>query len=836
MADDTQTTKRLRGLFQTISGVLDRGRLFDILSIAQPRICVVSAPSGFGKTTLLRSWLLANPQSDPVVWVAVNYRVSTRDVFWEIVADTAARAGLLSDKAHSVLIETLRSRLDPVAAVVATFGVNQRLILVLDAYEHLGELCATIDDDLIRLTSALLHVRVVVTTRSQTSLAGPELALQGRVHTIGADQLSFTAAEVAELVAEHVPHESTEFAGAVHSETKGYPLATRALLLAESSLRSEARPVTAVAPWSAEPADASTAESDDAEHRFTNANTGFAPMSSGWRTLVARQLRSQLADGTTERFVADTCVPPYFDIVLATALSAPRATNDPTGDVRETLNTLERHGFGRWIPFARDRPVFQYVEVIRDLFLADLRSSDHGSFVRLASKSARWLFANGDHELALKLAVEATDYALAAEITQRLIIDSPESYTTDRLGRYLNAVPRTVMSAYPVLAFALGLSFLTTPLTRGAAVELFHIAARRATADLAGVAGPEVFFRHGMKSVSLRLCGYFTDSATAAQTAIRYLDQLPASQTQSLGDFLPMALRHLAYSLFQAGQLEQSSAVVERAVAVVTSQVTQNYTLAYAAGIHGVTGDGPRAVLAQAAIRRSSWPRNHEHSYMNALGLVGSGSVLLDRFEFSAVVDLFADTESYIRTAEFWPVITAVIMHARLGLGEAAVELHRVTSLMAASPAPPGTGQNLGTALVHNGLALLNLAAGRYGMAASILEPYAGTDPQLAPARLLSLLLADRSDSILRLLTPLLQSKSHTHRSRAATLTLGAAAALTQNNRELSLSLLEQAAALWRNFGVRSHLLYLPEAELDGLKALGAETGVGADYLLVPTT
>lgn len=828
MSDDEYTTGTSDVRFRTISGVLDRGRLFDVLTATEPRICVVSAPSGFGKTTLLRSWLLAVPAPDPVVWVPLNYAVSSRVGLWERVVAIAARAGVLGDALHGELVNTIRSSSDPVAAIIAVVGESLRFTVVFDAYEHLGDLGASIDADIVRLVRAIPLLRVIVTTRAHTTLAHPTLILDGTSHVIEADRLSFTRAEVAELVAEHSPAGSRAFAAAVHSETRGYPLATRAFLLGEFALRS-------VGHSAASAHRASGAGDERSGGSPLSALNGSTLHSAGWRTLVAQHLRSQLADLEPERFVIDTSVPPYCDEELAGALTG-RA--DKTTELRgeqetlaATFDRLERLGFGRWIPFALERPVFQYVEVIRELFVADLRATNPVRYRRALSLSARWLFDNDDNELALKLAIEATDYALSAEITEHLIVSSPASYTTDRLADSLALVPRPMLGKFPVLAFALGLALQATPLTRESARELFQITAGSAAHGQSGGSPHDVLFRHGLRIVSLRLSGRFAESAEAAHLALGFLDELTDGERQSLGQLLPLALRQLAYSLFQAGQVTQSAAAVEKAVTAVRSQTFANYTLVYAVGIHGITGDGPRTRAAQAAVKRTPLPRDLERNYMDILGRVGEGHQLLDRFDFAGATEAVAGATAH--TAEFWPVVTSVTMHARLGLGHVSAELHRVTSLLTATPPPPGTGDNFGTVLVHNGLAILNLAAGRHSSAAVILERYRAADPHIAPARLLSLLLSDRSDAILRILATILESPDHTYRSRSATLTIGAAAALQRGNSELAANLLEQASVLWEHFGTRSQLLYVPAADLCGLRTLSAETGVGTEYLAI---
>lgn len=67
----------------------------------------------------------------------------------------------------------------------------------------------------------------------------------------------------------------------------------------------------------------------------------------------------------------------------------------------------------------------------------------------------------------------------------------------------------------------------------------------------------------------------------------------------------------------------------------------------------------------------------------------------------------------------------------------------------------------------------------------------------------------------------LLAEPGHTVRSAAAVDTLGAAAPRAGNDRT-AIELLERAASRHQLFGTRTHLLYVPDADLDALRELAA--------------
>ena len=80
---------------QVRRGLVARPRLSERLNrTPPPRLTLISAPPGFGKTTLLAAWLDAATAADhPVAWVSLEETEQRADAFWTYVVtalDTAA--------------------------------------------------------------------------------------------------------------------------------------------------------------------------------------------------------------------------------------------------------------------------------------------------------------------------------------------------------------------------------------------------------------------------------------------------------------------------------------------------------------------------------------------------------------------------------------------------------------------------------------------------------------------------------------------------------------------------------------------------------------------------
>ncbi|MGE0058492.1 MAG: hypothetical protein AB7T32_10965, partial [Dehalococcoidia bacterium] len=63
--------------------LVPRSRLIDRLNRgAEAKVILVSAPAGFGKTTLLADWLAAASETRSVAWLSLDQHDNNAAVFW----------------------------------------------------------------------------------------------------------------------------------------------------------------------------------------------------------------------------------------------------------------------------------------------------------------------------------------------------------------------------------------------------------------------------------------------------------------------------------------------------------------------------------------------------------------------------------------------------------------------------------------------------------------------------------------------------------------------------------------------------------------------------------
>jgi LuxR family transcriptional regulator, maltose regulon positive regulatory protein len=197
-----------------------RPRLTRLLDESRAQAILVTAPAGYGKTTLALEWLQGREHD---VW----YRATNAS------ADVAAFSAGLSDVV-AVLVpgagERLKQRLRiadtperaarPLAELLAEdlAGWPEDALLVLDDY-HLVADSAPVEDFFDWLLTLAPQLRVLVTSRRRPRWASARRILYGEIAEIGRDQLAMTAEEAGRVLKDR----SSGSVRALVAQAEGWP-------------------------------------------------------------------------------------------------------------------------------------------------------------------------------------------------------------------------------------------------------------------------------------------------------------------------------------------------------------------------------------------------------------------------------------------------------------------------------------------------------------------------------------------------------------------------------------------------------------------------------------
>lgn len=368
---------------------------------------LVSGPPGAGKTTLLASWLASSGRR-PTAWLTLDEHDDTLRLS-HLVVEALRRAGALREPLDGDL--SGGELLDAMFEQLAEPGV--RWLLVLEDVHGLRSPPAL--QTLARMVEqAPEGLHVILSTRADPPLGWSRLALAGRLGQIRWDDLAFSQAEAAELIAAHGVRMDARDIATLWRRTEGWAAGLR---LAAGVLQSEADPTRFVS---------DTAATEAAVSEY----------------LLEQVLANQ--DPDMQDFLLETSVAEWLTPELAVALTG----NSRAGDL---LADLFRQGM-----FLTGQD-YRYHSMFRALLEAHLWQRDPYRAALLHRRAASWHVDRGTAREAEKHALSAGDWRLAGGlILERYLADmagEPEPWPAEPLA----GIPADAVLQTPELALAASL-------------------------------------------------------------------------------------------------------------------------------------------------------------------------------------------------------------------------------------------------------------------------------------------------------------------------------------------------------------------------------------------
>jgi LuxR family transcriptional regulator, maltose regulon positive regulatory protein len=165
-----------------------------------PALTLISAPAGFGKTTLLAEWVTSFP--DRAAWLSLDKGDNEQARFWTylIAALQTLHAGLGQDA-----LPLLQAPQQPPTRTIVTIVLNdvvalsQGAVLVLDDY-HLISDPAIHEGMAFLLENLPPQMHVVISTRADPPLPIHRLRARGQLTELRSGDLRFNAEEAAEFL------------------------------------------------------------------------------------------------------------------------------------------------------------------------------------------------------------------------------------------------------------------------------------------------------------------------------------------------------------------------------------------------------------------------------------------------------------------------------------------------------------------------------------------------------------------------------------------------------------------------------------------------------------
>jgi len=180
--------------------VIARPRLFQLLQTGLAyRLLLLSAPAGFGKSTLLSAWIHSLPQGKPhVAWISLDAEDNDPLRFWSYVL--TALDHQLPGRFTDLLLSLQGQPPPPLANIVIAMintllSTQEEIALVLDDYHLLME--PEIHTSLAMFIEHLpAHLHLILATRTDPPLPLSRLRGRGYLYEVRTDELRCTQEEV----------------------------------------------------------------------------------------------------------------------------------------------------------------------------------------------------------------------------------------------------------------------------------------------------------------------------------------------------------------------------------------------------------------------------------------------------------------------------------------------------------------------------------------------------------------------------------------------------------------------------------------------------------------
>ena len=427
--------------------LVSRARLIDQLDgdSLSARLVLVSAPAGFGKTTLLTQGLAPGRVGDAtlvsggpprgVAWLSLDDAdADLRQFLTHLIAALQTVAPEVGVEAVA-LLDTDRGL---AADVVLASLVNDldlyagRLVIALDDY-HVIDTPAVHEAVCFLLDHLPPQVTVAMTTRADPPLPMPRLRARGELLELRAADLRFTGEEADEFLNRVMNLGlGQDVVEALEARTEGW---AAGLQLAALSARGH----TAAADGRAGNGVEEFVEEFTGTHRFV------------LDYLVEEVLGTQPDEVCT--FLLDTSVVDQLTGPLCDALTG-------RSDGQQALETLERQNLFV-VPLDDKRRWYRYHHLFADALRARLDVERPGRVGGLHRAAAEWHAAHGNLGDAIGHAMSAGDLEYTADLVELALPQARKDRPTHVLRKWLGGLPDDMVRKRPLLATLMGWSRLS---------------------------------------------------------------------------------------------------------------------------------------------------------------------------------------------------------------------------------------------------------------------------------------------------------------------------------------------------------------------------------------
>jgi LuxR family transcriptional regulator, maltose regulon positive regulatory protein len=391
------------------NNIVHRSELFQKLNTGLNRkLILVSAPAGYGKTTLLSDWI--NQGKIPAAWLSLDNGDNDPAVFLSYVIsgiqsihpDFGQSALRLLNSPNSPSVESIASLL-----INDLLGIEMNFLLVLDDFHLIRSA-----EVLKVITCFLEHIpgsiHIVILTRSDPALSLSRLRSQHQLVELRSSDLGFSANDISVLFNKKLKLGlSIDDAFTLETKTEGW---IAGLQLAALSMQGR---------------------TDISE---------FVSNLKGDNRYIMDYLMEEVLKVQTDEikvFLLQTSILEQMSAPLCNAVLS-------RNDSQQIIETLEQNNLFV-IPLDTERTWYRYHHLFADLLKQRLLLQSDSQLERLHNKACDWYDENSLPELAIDHALESGNIEQAIRILNRIVERMWETGQHSAILRYGSLMPDEVI-------------------------------------------------------------------------------------------------------------------------------------------------------------------------------------------------------------------------------------------------------------------------------------------------------------------------------------------------------------------------------------------------------
>jgi len=403
------------------SQLVSRPRLVERLNEGlRCRLTLISAPAGFGKTTLLSEWCALAPEAMlPIAWVSLDQGDNDPARFWAYIIAALER---ISPGIGEPALTLLRLAKPPPIETILTILINaisvtpRDFVLVFDDYHVIDS--QPISDALLYLLDNLpAQMHLYVASRADPSWPLPRMRARGQLNELRAADLRFTAGEAATFLCQVPGLDLSEGdIATLESRTEGW---IAGLQLAALSMRGH----------------------EDI--------SGFISTFTGGQRFISEYLFTEVLHQQPEEVQSFLLYTSLLDRLTGSLCNAVTERDDG----QHTLEMLE-HTNQFLVPLDNEGRWYRYHQLFSDFLRSRLQFTQPELAPLLHSRASAWFERAGLVVEAIDHAFAAGDFERAANLIEPIVDDLSKRGELKTLFNWLEALPGAQMRSHSRLYLA----------------------------------------------------------------------------------------------------------------------------------------------------------------------------------------------------------------------------------------------------------------------------------------------------------------------------------------------------------------------------------------------